>query len=96
MEVRLAPLEPVVLAAGRTTVSPAFSPLRTIVELLPASPVVTAWLTCLPPRSTVTESAVIALVGTLIPSACLTTTSAVALIPGFNPAADCSSWKVTS
>ena len=79
-------LELVVLAAGRTTVSPAFRPLRTIVEVFPASPVVTRWRTCLPLRSTVTESAEIALVGTFTPSACLTTTSAVALMPTFRPA----------
>ncbi len=67
-----------------------------IVELFPARPVVTAWRTCLPSRTTVTLSAVIALVGTLIPSACLITTSAVALIPGFSPASIWSRRKVTS
>ncbi len=86
LETTLVALELVALAAGRTTVSPAFRPLRTIVELLPARPVTTRWRTCLPPRTTVTVSAEIALVGTLMPSACLTTTSAVALIPSFRPA----------
>jgi hypothetical protein len=38
--VRLVALE-FALAAGSTTVSPAFKPLKTIVELLPASPVLT-------------------------------------------------------
>ncbi len=55
LEVRLLVLELVLLAAGSTTVSPAFRPLRTIVELLPASPVTTRWRTCLPARSTVTR-----------------------------------------
>ena len=67
-----------------------------IVEVLPARPVTTRWRTCLPLRLTVTASAEIALVGTFTPSACLTTTSAVALMPGFKPASIWSSWKVTS
>ena len=46
-----------VVAVGSTTSSPAFRPLRMIVELSPASPVVTRWVTCLPPRTTVTASA---------------------------------------
>ena len=50
-------LELVLVAAGSTTVSPAFRPLRTIVEVLPARPVTTRWRTSLPPRTTVTESA---------------------------------------
>ncbi len=87
---------PVVVIDGNTIVSPAFSPLRMIVELLPARPVTTRWRTCSPPRITVTLSAEIALVGTLMPSACLTTTSAVALIPGLRPLSIWSSAKVTS
>ena len=67
-----------------------------IVELLPARPVTTRRRTCLPFCTTVTEPAEIALVGTLTPSACLTTTSAVALMPGFKPDSIWSSWKVTS
>ena len=67
-----------------------------IVELLPASPVRTRRRVCLPSCTTVTVSAEMAEVGTLTPSACLTTTSAVALIPGFSPLASWSSWKVTS
>ena len=41
--------------AGRS-VSPAFRPLRMIVELLPARPVTTRWRTCLPSRITVTRA----------------------------------------
>ncbi len=89
-------LELVLVAAGSTTVSPAFRPLRTIVEVLPARPVTTRWRTSLPSRTTVTESAEMAVVGTFTPSACLTTTSAVALMPGFSPGSIWSSWKVTS
>src|SRR5580700_5466172 len=95
LEVRLLVLELVVLAVGRTTVSPALRPLRIIVEVLPASPVTTRRRTCLPARFTVTLPAEIALVGTFTPSACLTTTSAVALIPTFKPGSSWSSWKVT-
>ena len=84
------------LAAGSTIFSPAFRPLRMIVELLPARPVTTRWRTCLPPRTTVTAPPEIALVGTLTPSACLTTTSAVALMPGLRLDSIWSSWKVTS
>ena len=67
-----------------------------IVELLPASPVTTRLADLLAVAITVTVSAEIALVGTLTPSACLTTTSAVALMPGFRPGSIWSSWKVTS
>src|SRR5438270_3739932 len=84
VEVRLVALE-AVLAWGRITVSPAFTPSRTIVELFPVKPVRTLWRTFLPPRRTVTAPPEMALVGTFTPSACSTTTSALALIPGFNP-----------
>ncbi len=67
-----------------------------IVVLFPARPVVTAWETCLPPRMTVTESPLRALVGTLTPSAWETTTSAEALMPGRRSAVVWSSWNVTS
>ncbi len=50
------PLELVVLATGRATFSPAFRPLRTIVELLPARPVTTRRRSCLLPCRTVTVS----------------------------------------
>ena len=83
-------------ATGRTICSPAERPERMIVELSPASPVTTRRRVSVPSCTTVTVSAEIAVVGTFTPSACLTTTSAVALIPGFSPAASCSSWKVTS
>src|SRR6201994_4584072 len=91
-ELRL--LVPLMLASGSATRSPAFSPLRINVELSPARPVVTERLSCLLPLSTVTEPPVIALVGTLTPSACSTTASAVALIPGFRPLCSWSSVNV--
>ncbi len=67
-----------------------------IVAVLPARPVTTRWRTSLPARLTITAPPEIALVGTLTPSACLTTTSAVALMPSFRPGSIWSSWKVTS
>src|SRR5277367_6590720 len=83
----VAPRAPEVLVAatGRATFSPAFRPLRMIVELLPLRPVTTRRRTCLPFSNTVTAPPEIAVVGMLTPSSCLTTTSAVALMPGFNP-----------
>ena len=67
LEVRL--LAPVLLATGSRICSPAFRPLRMIVELLPARPVTTRWRTSLPPRTTVTMPPEMALVGTFTPSA---------------------------
>src|SRR5271165_3765446 len=96
LPMRLLELLVVLDAMGRATFSPAWRPLRMIVELLPARPVTTRRRSCLPFFMTVTAPPEIALVGTLTPSACLTTTSAVALIPGFNPVSIWSRRNVTS
>ena len=93
--VRVLEVLPVLVATGSATFSPAFRPLRMIVELLPFRPVTTGRRTCLPFSITVTAPPLIAVVGTLTPSACFTTTSAVALMPGFRPGAVWSSWNVT-